>query len=166
MTLDAVEFLRRFFLHLLPKGFVRIRHYGLLAIVCATGSCRWHASCSQPIATSNSLSPRRRNATSALSPVWKSHACRRALHRRPVIPGEVRFLMTASANPRYRLALRTSAQKPATTLQNRFTTTFNGIPKPADRRSPLNPLIDFQHHRRRNCSPKSLTELPDTIQYP
>ena len=31
MTLDAVEFLRRFFLHVLPKGFVRIRHYGLLA---------------------------------------------------------------------------------------------------------------------------------------
>ena len=31
MTLDALEFLRRFFLHVLPKGFVRIRHYGLLS---------------------------------------------------------------------------------------------------------------------------------------
>jgi hypothetical protein len=31
MTLDAVEFLRRFLLHVLPKGFVRIRHYGLWA---------------------------------------------------------------------------------------------------------------------------------------
>ena len=31
MTLDAVEFLRRFFLHVLPKGFVRIRRYGLLS---------------------------------------------------------------------------------------------------------------------------------------
>jgi hypothetical protein len=31
MTLDAEEFLRRFFLHVLPKGFVRIRHYGLLS---------------------------------------------------------------------------------------------------------------------------------------
>lgn len=31
MTLDAVEFLRRFLLHLLPRGFVRIRHYGFLA---------------------------------------------------------------------------------------------------------------------------------------
>src|SRR5207248_4619867 len=30
MTLDAVEFLRRFFLHILPKGFVRIRHFGFL----------------------------------------------------------------------------------------------------------------------------------------
>jgi len=31
MTLRAVEFLRRFLLHLLPSGFVRIRHYGLCA---------------------------------------------------------------------------------------------------------------------------------------
>ena len=31
MTLDAHEFLRRFLLHVLPKGFHRIRHYGLLA---------------------------------------------------------------------------------------------------------------------------------------
>ena len=31
MTLDAVEFIRRFLLHILPKGFVRIRQYGFLA---------------------------------------------------------------------------------------------------------------------------------------
>ena len=31
MTLDAVDFLCRFFLHVLPKGFVRIRRYGLLS---------------------------------------------------------------------------------------------------------------------------------------
>ncbi len=31
MTLPAETFLRRFLLHVLPKGFVRIRHYGLLA---------------------------------------------------------------------------------------------------------------------------------------
>jgi hypothetical protein len=31
MTLPATEFLRRFFLHVLPKGFVRIRHFGYLA---------------------------------------------------------------------------------------------------------------------------------------
>jgi hypothetical protein len=29
--LDAVNFLCRFFLHVLPRGFVRIRRYGLLA---------------------------------------------------------------------------------------------------------------------------------------
>jgi len=31
MTLRADEFLRRFVQHVLPKGFVKIRHYGLLA---------------------------------------------------------------------------------------------------------------------------------------
>ena len=31
MTLDPGEFIRRFLMHVLPKGFHRIRHYGLLA---------------------------------------------------------------------------------------------------------------------------------------
>ena len=31
MSLDAFEFIRRFTLHLLPKGFTRIRHYGILS---------------------------------------------------------------------------------------------------------------------------------------
>ena len=31
MTLSADEFMRRFLLHVLPNGFHRIRHYGLLA---------------------------------------------------------------------------------------------------------------------------------------
>ena len=31
MTLDAHEFIRRFLIHVLPKGFHRIRHYGLFA---------------------------------------------------------------------------------------------------------------------------------------
>jgi Putative transposase/Transposase zinc-binding domain len=37
MTLAPAEFIRRFMLHVLPKGFHRIRHYGLLA------SCRTKA---------------------------------------------------------------------------------------------------------------------------
>ncbi len=36
MTLSANEFIRRFLVHVLPKGFHRIRHYGLLA----TGRCK------------------------------------------------------------------------------------------------------------------------------
>lgn len=31
MTLDAMEFIRRFLLHVLPNGFMRIRHYGILS---------------------------------------------------------------------------------------------------------------------------------------
>lgn len=38
ITLQADEFIRRFLLHVLPKGFVRIRHYGLLAS-CQVTAC-------------------------------------------------------------------------------------------------------------------------------
>jgi len=31
MTLETDEFLRRFLLHVVPRGFMRIRHFGLLA---------------------------------------------------------------------------------------------------------------------------------------
>jgi hypothetical protein len=31
MTLDAIEFIRRYLLHVLPQGFVKIRHFGFLA---------------------------------------------------------------------------------------------------------------------------------------
>ena len=31
MTLEAVEFIRRFMLHVLPSGFMKIRHFGFLA---------------------------------------------------------------------------------------------------------------------------------------
>ena len=42
-SLPASEFIRRFLLHALPKGFVRIRHYGLLSNRCrkqAIAHCR------------------------------------------------------------------------------------------------------------------------------
>jgi hypothetical protein len=43
LTLDADEFLQRFLLHVLPKRFVRIRYFGLLAARCRTrdlATCR------------------------------------------------------------------------------------------------------------------------------
>ena len=43
MALDVDEFLRRFLLHVVPDGFVRIRHFGLLANRCraaALAQCR------------------------------------------------------------------------------------------------------------------------------
>ena len=40
MTLATDEFIRRFLLHVLPRGFHRIRHYGLLASVGAQGQPR------------------------------------------------------------------------------------------------------------------------------
>ena len=38
MTLEATEFIRRFALHVLPKGFVRIRHYGICSST-SKGQC-------------------------------------------------------------------------------------------------------------------------------
>lgn len=42
MALDAGEFARRFLLHVVPRGFMRIRHYGFLANACraALEDCR------------------------------------------------------------------------------------------------------------------------------
>jgi hypothetical protein len=40
MTLQAAEFIRRFLLHVLPKGLVRVRHFGFLANRCRRDSVR------------------------------------------------------------------------------------------------------------------------------
>ena len=51
MTLDAVEFIRRFLLHVLPAGFVKIRHFGLLANRNrrqALALCRLHLNATAP----------------------------------------------------------------------------------------------------------------------
>jgi hypothetical protein len=56
MTLAATEFLRRFFLHVLPKGFVRIRHFGFLANrfrTQALAECRALLAASPPAATAD-----------------------------------------------------------------------------------------------------------------
>jgi len=50
MTLSANEFIRRFLLHVLPKGFHRIRHYGLLASAsCKTNIARARELIAAPI---------------------------------------------------------------------------------------------------------------------
>src|SRR5690242_20693398 len=56
MTLAATEFLRRFFLHVLPKGFVRIRHFGFLANrfrAQALALCRQLLAISLPVVTAD-----------------------------------------------------------------------------------------------------------------
>jgi len=40
MVLEAEEFIRRFLLHVLPDGYIRIRHYGLLANRARAGKLR------------------------------------------------------------------------------------------------------------------------------
>ncbi|MET4221133.1 hypothetical protein ABIB00_006368 [Bradyrhizobium sp. LB14.3] len=46
MILAADEFIRRFLIHVLPKGFNRIGHYGLLARALAPATSHAPASCS------------------------------------------------------------------------------------------------------------------------
>jgi hypothetical protein len=54
MALDAVEFIRRFLLHVLPSDFVKIRHFGLLANRNrrhALALCRLHLNAATPDTT-------------------------------------------------------------------------------------------------------------------
>ena len=51
MTLDATEFIRRFLIHVLPTGFMRIRHFGFLANRSRRtklGLCRQHLGVADP----------------------------------------------------------------------------------------------------------------------
>jgi hypothetical protein len=71
MTLTAMEFLRRFFLHVLPKGFVRIRHFGFLANrfrVPRLKLCR-------PLLTSDFLPTQPAPVPSADASVWHCPHC-------------------------------------------------------------------------------------------
>jgi len=54
-SLDPVEFLHRFVLHILPKGFKKIRHAGLYAAACVYGSLARARALLSP--TSQSISP-------------------------------------------------------------------------------------------------------------
>ena len=76
MTLDAVEFIRRFLLHILPPGFVKIRHFGFLSSrrrSAALALCRKRLP--QPVAamiTIPILSERQQSAMERRCPVCKT----------------------------------------------------------------------------------------------
>ena len=56
MTLAPCEFIRRFLLHVLPKGFHRIRHYGLLAsATCKTNIARARELLAMPVPLTDPL---------------------------------------------------------------------------------------------------------------
>jgi len=70
MTLDGTEFLRRFFLHVLPKGFVRIRHFGFLANRFRSNRL---ALCRQLVPISVAAVPR---SPAEVPSVWQCPRCR------------------------------------------------------------------------------------------
>ncbi len=87
MTLAAVQFMRRFLLHLLPKGFVRIRTYGFLANRHRTAKL---ALCRQLIATAEAHAALDLEPAAANDRLGQCPACRRGRM--------VRVLMLSSAD--------------------------------------------------------------------
>jgi hypothetical protein len=75
MTLLGTEFLRRFFLHVLPKGFVRIRHFGFLSNPRRTSQL---ALCRQFLAMDPSQPPPCYNAGDSSS-TWHCPRCGTAM---------------------------------------------------------------------------------------
>jgi hypothetical protein len=65
MTLDATEFIRRFLLHVLPRGFVRIRYYGFMA---NRHRARQLARCRQLLGQPETPEPQDRSADDAALP--------------------------------------------------------------------------------------------------
>jgi hypothetical protein len=76
MTLAPGEFIRRFLLHVLPKGFHRIRHYGLLA----------SATCKANIARARELIAAPEASTEPPVPHDTADADGAATNRRPSCP--------------------------------------------------------------------------------
>ena len=76
MTLMATEFLRRFFLHVLPKGFVRIRHFGFLANRFRVSRL---ALCRQLLAPSSSASVETGTCKIHASSLWHCPLCGAAM---------------------------------------------------------------------------------------
>lgn len=62
MTIDAVEFIRRFLLHVLPPGFVKIRHFGFLANGCRAEGLKLCRTLLRVSTQLDSLTTRQRNA--------------------------------------------------------------------------------------------------------
>jgi len=71
VTLEGVEFLRRFLMHVLPAGFMHIRHFGYLANCVRQSRI---ALLRQLLATAGNLLKRSQTAKS-LKPVQKSCVC-------------------------------------------------------------------------------------------
>ena len=105
MTLDAEEFIRRFLLHVLPRGFVRIRHYGLLAgrnVDTKLAACRQllgmtaENAAPDPIADTKPTVPA---ADAALTECPQCPHCRAPLRRRELLPAHLLFPLVIATSP-------------------------------------------------------------------
>ena len=103
MTLDADEFIRRFLLHVLPKGFVRIRHYGLLAARHVDGKladCRRLLGSGGAAGEIETTSPTQPALAESAAPDAKRHRCpycNRPLQRRELPPASLDLAPTLAS---------------------------------------------------------------------
>jgi hypothetical protein len=72
LTVDAQEFLRRFLLHVLPKRFVRIRYFGVLAPRCRTADL---AQCRQALAVAPTPALADAPVVKRARPTWPCPRC-------------------------------------------------------------------------------------------
>jgi hypothetical protein len=114
--------MRRFLLHVLPHGFHRIRHYGLLAMPPASRRWRGRASCWRPAvpAPCRAGHHRRGGRTGSLdracppvSLLRHTHGDRRDLHPRPGTPG------TAAGHGAGAMSTGTAAHRVSTSCRHR-----------------------------------------------
>src|ERR1700678_2189140 len=78
MTLDADEFLRRFLLHLLPPGFVRIRNFGFLA---NRNRAALLPLCFRLLGNSEKMTaPPASPSTDQTDPLWNCPVCNGTMH--------------------------------------------------------------------------------------
>ena len=100
MTLAADEFIRRFLLHILPKGFHRIRHYGLFAYrprrqYRAAARVAWLHAAARGEGRKSQPSRTGRDRLAALSLLRRAHDRHRDLRKRnaaPVPAPSLRFI--------------------------------------------------------------------------
>lgn len=81
MTLSPDEFMRRFLLHVLPSGFHRIRHYGLLA----NAGRRRHLACVRDLLNAPQPEPVSDDAPVAAIPTFICRCCGGMMHVAEVI---------------------------------------------------------------------------------
>ena len=101
MTLATAEFIRRFLIHVLPQGFHRIRHYGLLA----GGTRADNIAQARHLLDAPAAQPETRDdsCAEATEPKPLSHPC-------PCCGGRMVIIETfqRGASPRYRPAASTA----------------------------------------------------------
>ena len=166
MTLDAQEFLRRFFLHVLPRGFVCIRHYGLLSNRFRKQLLPLARTLLAARATKICLDPRCRIQTSGTVPA-AARPC--ALFNALPLPSSIWLLSIPHERCRQSAPQACSSQvfAPVCPLHHtRLKNSINGISQALDRRPRIRQLITRQRHRRRSLFPDAFPQPENDIQYP